>query len=476
MKRTALFIGLMFVITVVFVYGQDNVNTQSIVVQPDKIFDEPLEKRVQEAVSGMESYGEEIQKEIEPIKDNREKQQKFATKMGEYLLHYVRSNSTRELLALETQILKKGEGPESIYGWFHAIVHGAVLNLAGYSPIDTNPINKTLLDIVQDNSVDDYVRSKYVVDIGSKFNSLHNKRIKVDEEIREKVYPVLIKIIDDTSNDSRLRAEAAGTLASIGKDNEKIALYVLRLSDDKDDLVKERTIKSFYRLNDDIRKKLILILKDRQHYSKNIVMAARKRLLSEVNKSEEGMPYIIDMLNETEDKEEFKRIALDLQKYDNVSTMEPIIRKFKELKLGQPHESYYYLNNELLLDYLPQASKEDRFLIIRLIYETAHQTGGNVEIPHHYDKAITVMGEVLNDESKDNRLLALNAYESMTSAIKHETLDSVEKDKEKLLKEIETILSEHKKHEKDEFLLEVTDLMLKEIKNNKNDQTIDQTN
>ena len=64
MRKVILLVGIMLAVTATFAYGQGNAEMQNVneQSQEDKTFDEPLEKRVEKAVSGMEEYGKEVQK------------------------------------------------------------------------------------------------------------------------------------------------------------------------------------------------------------------------------------------------------------------------------------------------------------------------------------------------------------------------------------------------------------------------------
>ena len=124
----------------------------------------------------------------------------------------------RPLLFIESMILKTGEKWENpLYILFYPSVHGTVLSLVNYGPMNNNAISDGVLKIIQDDTIDDHVRTQYVLDIRGKFSDLNNKRIEVSEENREKVYAALIKIIEDKNNDSRLRAYAAQALVLIGR-------------------------------------------------------------------------------------------------------------------------------------------------------------------------------------------------------------------------------------------------------------------
>lgn len=464
MKMIVFLIGVILIFGGLFVYGQESTSTQSAAQsQEGKTFDESLEKRAEEAVSNMETYGEEVQKEIEPIKDSKEQQKKFFSKLGEYISHHVRNNSIKELLVLEAQVLKKGEGPDTIYGWFFVTVHNMVLKLAGYDPDSDIPITGKILEIIQDKSIDDYVRSKYVISIQTKLNNLHNQRKIIDTATKTKVMNTMSSIYNDKGNDSELRKWALITIL-MGDRGGNLAnatvLDALRESDAKIQIEAVRFL-DITKADDKVTEELISMLQHHKDYSDGLVNEIVKNL--SVKKDKRAIPYMLDRLNKTTDVEKFKTTALLLQSFGEPSVMEEIIKKFKELKLENPHESYYYLENKLLLDYLPMSKKEDKLFILRLIFQTSHQIGGNVEIPHHYDKAIAVLKSELLNEDKQIRLIATDIYWKMTDAIKYETLDSIKKDKIKLTEEIKKALLEAKKNETDEEILKLNESIIQKI-------------
>lgn len=430
----------------------------------NKEFSEPLEQRVEQAVSGMEEYGKKVYAEIETTKGKEEKNKMFFSRLQEYISKYVRDKSIKELLFLEKEILKRGEGPDSIYGWFFAFVHGTVLKLADYDPRSDIPISDKILEIIQDKSVDDYVRSKYVIDIYGRFNTFNNKRIEIDEKIKEKIYPVLIKIINDKTNDSKLRAEAAGTLVSIGRDNKEIAQFLVKILDDRDDLVKIQTIKSVYRIdNNDVKEKLISMLKNRSQYSKEVIDTVKKRLSGEPSKTREAIPYLLDMLKDIKDKEEFRRMAMDLQNYNDPSVLEPITKKFKELGLEKDSDRGRYFKNSLLLDYLSKVKDEDKILVLNLICDTSGAVVGDVYTPPHFDKAINTLKGYTLSPNKEIQLGSIRSYDKMIGALKSTWLKPAQEEGMSKLDEIKKILLEAKERTKDTKIIEEIDSSLNKI-------------
>jgi len=428
-----------------------------------KEFSKPLEQRVEQAVSGMEEYGKKVYAEIESIEEKEEKNKIFFSRLQEYTAKYVSDTSIKELLFLEAQILKKGEGPDSIYGWFWGFVHHAmVLRLAGYT--DENvPISDKMLEIIQDKNIDDYVRSKYVSDIEWRIRNLHNKGIEVDEKIRQKIYPVLIKIIEDMHNSSKLRGSVAGALASIGRNNEKIAKYIMKLLDDKDDLVKMETIRLCSLNDNNLKEKVISILKNKQRYSKKVLEEVEKRIKREPSKTHEAIPYLLDMLNDIKDKEEFKRRANDLQSYNDIVVLEPIIKRFKELGLEKDVDRGRYFKNNLLLDYLPKVKDEDRLFVLNLIGDTSGAVVGDVYTPPHFDKAINALKDYTLSPNKEIQLGSIRSYGKMVGALESTWLKPAQAEGMSKLDEIKKILLEAKERTKDTKIIEEINSSLDKI-------------
>lgn len=337
-----------------------------------------------------------------------------------------------------------------------------VLRLAGYT--DENvPISDKTLEIIQDKSIDDYVRSKYVIDIEWRIRNLHNKRIEVDEKTREKIYPALIKIIDDTENSSILRAEAAGALTFIGKNNEEISKYIIELLDDKDDLVKTQTIEGIYRLDDNKTKgKLLFMLKNRPQYSTKIIDVVKKRLTGEPAKTHEAIPYLLDMLKDIKDKEEFKRMTNDLQSYNDIVVLEPITKKFKELGLEKKSGRYYF-KNSLLLDYLPKVKDEDKLFVLNLICDTSGGVVGDVYTPPHFDKAINTLKDYTLSPDKKIQLVALRSYGRMLDSLGSTWLKPAQEKGMSKLDDIKKILLGAKGKTNDPEIIEEIDSSLNKI-------------
>lgn len=464
MKRIVLLAGAMLVFGAAAGYGQENADAQKTAQsQEDKTFDKPLEKRVEEAVSGMEPYGEEVYKEIESMEGKEEKNKRFFSRLQEYIANYVRDSSIKELLALEAQILKKGEGPDSIYGWFFALVHGTVLKLADYDPRSDIPISDKILEIIQDESIDDYVRSKYVIDVEGKIRDLNNRKIEVSDKTRETIYPTLIKIIEDMHNSSKLRASSAGALASIGRNSEKIAKYIMKLLDDKDDLVKMETILLCSLNDNDLKEKAISILKNKQQYSKKVIEEVRKRLTREPAKTREAIPYLLDMLRDTKDKNEFIRLADDLQNYNDTIVLGPIIKKFKELGLEKDTERKYYFENSLLLDYLPKTKDEDKLLVLNLIYDTSGGVVGDVYTPPHFDKAVNLLRDYTLSPNEEIQLVSILSYGKMLDALRTTWLKPAQEEGMSKLDDIKKILLDAKEKTKDLEITEEIDSSLNKI-------------
>lgn len=425
MKRIVLLVGLILVFNSVnHGYAERNVPNQS------------LENRASEAVTKSEDYTNKV---IEEIKskglDNREARVELFAKTKEYISRYVRIDNVDELMYLEGEFLKRSKEEKDIYSWIGNVIHQLVLACA-----KNDPLNELILTKLLDRQVADIVKAKYVDDIGIHIRKLRNQGKLIDTNQERSIIDILTKIVRNKNCESILRASASATLVSIGQDKEEVVEIILTLLDDEDDIVKEQTISMISGKNPKINEKLLSMLKNRTQYSKEvidrIILCFKFRLTDK-----RVIPIFIDMINSTKNPEEFRTISSSLCNFNDPLVMSPIFKNYKRLELNDTN-NLYYINNKLLLNYLPIADEDLLPLALKMIENTVSQMGGDAFTPSYYSNGVDVLKHILSHKNHNIRIAVVKIYGKIIDYFGHE--DRL------VAKKIRDILLNHEKVEKNE--------------------------
>ncbi|MDI6786569.1 MAG: HEAT repeat domain-containing protein [bacterium] len=197
-------------------------------------------KKVKKGAEGFKPFLINLWKKIEHREDRQELKFK---KIGEYILSF--NYNSKELLELENELSKKKDeynkfGAELLNNF---IRYRWERKFPKLSKIDI--IIEKILPVISNPKYDDDMRARYVGKIHYILTSFFNQGIPIDKVKREEIMDVLIKLLKNKKNNSKLRSTVAFAIASEGEDENSLQA-VLEAFEDEDENVRSKVKRGIY--------------------------------------------------------------------------------------------------------------------------------------------------------------------------------------------------------------------------------------